>query len=154
MADTSISPDSSRPSRRRIRSLVSKPAGGGRVQLDKEAFKDLLLIVGLPAFVLIVAFWFAARFIKPAPPDNFVMTTGADGGAYHLFAERYRDILKRERITVTLKPSARSIENFQRLQDANSDVVRNDLPRPQCRSGWHTYRLPSPDPSPRRPPVP
>jgi len=122
MADTSISPDSSRPSRRRIRSIVSKPAGGGRVRLDKEAFKDLLLIVGLPAFVLIVAFWFAARFIKPAPPDNFVMTTGADGGAYHLFAERYRDILKRERITVTLKPSAGSIENFQRLQDVNSGI--------------------------------
>ena len=121
MADTANSADPSRPVRRRLRAIVSKPAGG-RVRFDKEAFKDLLLMVGLPAFVLIVAFWFAARFIKPAPPDNFVMTTGADGGAYHLFAQRYRDILKRERITVNLKPSAGSIENFQRLQDANSGV--------------------------------
>ncbi len=122
MADAANSANPSRPVRHRIRSIVSKPPGGGREQLDKEAFKDLLLMVGLPAFVLIVAFWFAARFVKPAPPDNFVMTTGADGGAYHLFAERYRDILKRERITVTLKPSAGSMENFQRLQDANSGV--------------------------------
>ncbi len=121
MADSPTSTNSPRSSHR-IRSIVLKPADGGRARFDKEAFKDLLITVGLPAFVLIVAFWFAARFIKPAPPDNFVMTTGADGGAYHLFAERYRDILKREKITVTLKPSAGSIENFQRLQDANSGV--------------------------------
>jgi TRAP transporter TAXI family solute receptor len=121
MADSPTAANSPRTSRR-IRAIVSKPADGGRVRFDKDAFKDLLITVGLPAFVLIVAFWFAARFIKPAPPDNFVMTTGADGGAYYLFAERYRDILKRERITVTLKPSAGSIENFQRLQDANSGV--------------------------------
>lgn len=121
MADNPTSANSPRTSRR-IRAIMSKPIDGGRVRFDKEAFKDLLITVGLPAFVLIVAFWFAARFVKPAPPDNFVMTTGADGGAYHLFAERYRDILKRERISVTLKQSAGSIENFQRLQEANSRV--------------------------------
>lgn len=121
MAASPTSTNSPRSSHR-LRAIVSQPAGGGRVRFDKESFKDLLITVGLPAFVLIVAFWFAARFIKPAPPDNFVMTTGADGGAYHLFAQRYRDILKRERITVSLKPSAGSIENFQRLQNANSGV--------------------------------
>lgn len=110
------------PNRRRIRAIVSKPADGGRMRFDKEAFKDVLFTVGIPAFAVVVAFWFAARFVKPAPPDNFVMTTGAEGGAYHLFAERYRAILKREKITVTLKPSAGSIENFQRLQDATSGV--------------------------------
>ncbi|MGH7886397.1 MAG: TAXI family TRAP transporter solute-binding subunit [Candidatus Binatia bacterium] len=122
MADTPNSTDSAPPVRRRLRVIVSKPADGERMRFDKDAFKDLLITVGLPAFLLIVAFWFAARFVKPAPPDNFVMTTGADGGAYHLFAQRYRDILKREKITVTLKQSAGSIENFQRLQDANSGV--------------------------------
>jgi TRAP transporter TAXI family solute receptor len=102
--------------------ILRMPVEGSGPHFDFEAFKDLLITVGLPAVVIIAAFWFAARFIKPAPPDHFVMTTGASGGAYHLFAERYRDILKRERITITLKPSAGSIENFQRLQDANSGV--------------------------------
>jgi len=92
------------------------------MQFDKDAVKDLILTVVLPLVAVIGAFWFAARFVKPAPSDNFVMTTGADGGAYHLFAQRYRDILKREKISVTLKPSAGSIENLQRLQAANSDV--------------------------------
>jgi TRAP transporter TAXI family solute receptor len=122
MAETPTSPNSSRPSSRRIRPIVRKPAGGGRMQFDKDAFKDLLYTVGLPACAVIIAFWFAARFVKPAPPDGFVMTTGADGGAYHLFAQRYRTILAREKITVTLKPSAGSIENLHRLQDAKTDV--------------------------------
>jgi TRAP-type uncharacterized transport system substrate-binding protein len=50
------------------------------------------------------------------------MTTGPDGGAYPLFAQRYGAHLARENISITLKPSARSIENLQRLQSAGSDV--------------------------------
>ncbi|HLN87747.1 MAG TPA: TAXI family TRAP transporter solute-binding subunit, partial [Candidatus Limnocylindrales bacterium] len=122
MADTPNFTNLSPPVRRRLGAIVRKAANGGRVSFDKDAFKDLFITVALPLLAVVVAFWVAALFVKPAPPDNFVMTTGADGGAYHLFAERYRDILKRERITVTLKQSAGSIENFQRLQDANSGI--------------------------------
>jgi len=92
------------------------------MRLDKEAVKDLLITAGLPIIAVIAAFWIAARYVKPAPPDTFVMTTGAGGGAYHLFAQRYRDILARERITIQLQPSAGSIENLQRLQDSKSQV--------------------------------
>jgi len=92
------------------------------MRLDKETVKELLITAGLPAIAVIAAFWIAARYVKPAPPDTFVMTTGAGGGAYHLFAQRYRDILARERITIQLQPSAGSIENLQRLQDGKSQV--------------------------------
>jgi TRAP transporter TAXI family solute receptor len=105
---------------RRLRPIMHQSADGGRKQFDKDALKDLLVTIVLPLMAVIAAFWFAAHFVKPAPPDNFVMTTGADGGAYHLFAQRYRDFLKRENITITLKPSAGSIENLQRLQERNS----------------------------------
>jgi TRAP transporter TAXI family solute receptor len=122
MADTPISTDTPQPPRRRLRAIVRKPVDGGRMQFDKEALKDLLFIVGLPLAALIAAFWFAGRYVQPAPPSTFVMTTGPSGGAYHLFAQRYRDILKRDKITMVLKPSAGSIENIQRLQDAQSNV--------------------------------
>jgi TRAP transporter TAXI family solute receptor len=111
------------PRRRRLRAIVHKPVDGGRMQFDKDAVKDLLITVGLPLLAVIAAFWFAARFVQPAPPDHFVMTTGPDGGAYQLFAQRYRDIVKREHITITLKPSAGSLDNFQRLQDAKSEFA-------------------------------
>lgn len=123
MADTPNGANqSSAPRRRRLRPIVRKADDGGRARFDKDALKDLLIAVGLPLIAVIAAFGFAAHFVKPAPSDRFVMTTGADGGAYHLFAQRYRDILQRENITMTLKPSAGSIDNLQRLQSANSEI--------------------------------
>ena len=120
MADPPTAGASTSPSR--IRKLLRKPAAGGGFRFDGETFKDLFIAVGLPVILVFAAFWFAARYIKPAPPSNFVMTTGADGGAYHLFAQRYRDILAREKITIALKPSAGAIENLKRLLDDNAGV--------------------------------
>jgi TRAP transporter TAXI family solute receptor len=121
MAATPPPSDSILSRRHRIRALVRKPAGSGR-RFDKDAIKDLLIIIVLPALLVIAAFWIAARYIQPAPPSAFVMTTGAAGGAYHLFSQRYRDILAREKITITLKPSAGAMENLQRLQNTDSEV--------------------------------
>jgi TRAP transporter TAXI family solute receptor len=120
MADISTGKNST-ATRRGLRSPLSSLAKG-RLKYDREGLKDLFILVGLPVVLVIAAFWIAARYIKPAPPSNFVMTTGADGGAYHLYAQRYRDILNREKIAVTLKPSAGSLENVKRLLDDNSAV--------------------------------
>src|SRR5262245_818066 len=109
-------------SRHRLRPFMYKPVGGGGRRFDVEAAKDFFFIAFLPLLALLVAFWFAARFIKPAPPDKFVMTTGAAGGAYHLFAERYRDILKRDKVSITLTSSAGSVENLKRLTNAQAGV--------------------------------
>lgn len=121
MAETLPPNPAQHPHRRRIRAIVHKPTDG-RMQFDRDAVKDLLFIVGLPLLAIVAAFWFASRYIKPAPPDSFVMSTGADGGAYHLFAQRYQKILAREKISMVLKPSAGSVENLQRLQAPNSDI--------------------------------
>ncbi len=79
MAQSPTTPHSSTPARRRIRSIVRKAEDGGRTEFDKEAVKDIFFIVALPLLVVIHwgGFRFAARFIKPAPPDTLVMTTGA-----------------------------------------------------------------------------
>lgn len=99
-----------------------------------------LLAVGLPALLLVIAgFWLAAQFIKPAPPDRVVITTGSDGGGYQHFAARYKPILERYGITLIERPSAGSAENLERLLDTReqvdfgfiqggSGVVREDVP--------------------------
>jgi TRAP transporter TAXI family solute receptor len=106
-----------------LRALLRTSSDGGPKRFDKSALKDLVALIGLPLLAVIAAFWLAARFVQPAPPQHFVMATGPDGGAYHLFAQRYRDIVNRENITITLKPSAGSIENLQRLQDDQSEFA-------------------------------
>jgi TRAP transporter TAXI family solute receptor len=91
-------------------------------RLRKISLHDLLAVV-LPAAVLVIAaFWVAAQFIRPAPPDRLVITTGSDGGAYQHFAARYKPILERYGIRLVEKVSAGSAENLKRLLDDKEEV--------------------------------
>jgi len=84
----------------------------------REASPRDLLAVGLPLLLILVAgFWAASRFMKPAPPDTLVLSTGAAGGAYQRFADAYQDVLAEYDIKLVSKPSAGSIENLARLRD-------------------------------------
>jgi TRAP-type uncharacterized transport system substrate-binding protein len=67
--------------------------------------------------VLIAAFW------QPAPPRRVVMSSGAAGGAYEVYARRYREILARSGVELVLKPSAGALENLQRLRERRDGVT-------------------------------
>lgn len=54
-------------------------------------------------------------FVAPPPPMSASMATGAEGGAYRLFAERLKAELAKEGFALTLVPSAGSRDNLQRL---------------------------------------
>lgn len=82
-----------------------------------------LLTVGLPLLIVVIAgFWFASRFIQPAPPDTLTISTGGEGGAYQRFGALYRDALARYGVTLIEAPSAGSLENLARLRDADQAV--------------------------------
>jgi TRAP-type uncharacterized transport system substrate-binding protein len=53
--------------------------------------------------------------VRPGPPRTIVMTAGSKGGAYLAYAERYRELLAREGITLEILPSGGSLENLERL---------------------------------------
>ena len=79
-----------------------------------------LLIIG--AILLIAALgWALAAVLKPAIQRTIVITTGADNGIYRGFADRYAPLLKRDGITLDIRSSSGSIENYQRLQDPDSE---------------------------------
>jgi hypothetical protein len=91
-------------------------------KLKLLSWRDIVF-VALPSLLLVIgAFWVAAQFIKPAPPDRLVVSTGGEGGAYQRFAARYKDVLARYGIALVEKPSAGSIENLQRLRDPEFEV--------------------------------
>ena len=86
-------------------------------KLKLLSWRDIVF-VALPSLLLAIgAFWLAAQYIKPAPPDQLVISTGGEGGAYQIFAARYKDVLARYGITLVEKPSAGSTENLARLRD-------------------------------------
>jgi TRAP-type uncharacterized transport system substrate-binding protein len=84
--------------------------------------RDLALTI-VPIVLLVLAiFIFALRFVEPAPPNTFTISTGAIDSGYHMFAQRYKDILARDGVTLKLLPSAGSQENVSRLLDEKSGV--------------------------------
>ena len=95
--------------------------------MANRKFRDLsrreLWFSLVPLGVLaLLTFFFAFRFIEPAPPGTMVMSTGPVDGGYHMFALRYREILARDAVDLQLRTSAGSQENISRLVDDQSDV--------------------------------
>ena len=91
-------------------------------KLKLLSWRDIVF-VALPSLLLLIgAFWAAAQFIKPAPPDRLILGTGGDGGAYQRFAARYKDVLARYGIALVEKPSAGSTENLERLRNPDFEV--------------------------------
>jgi len=91
-------------------------------RLNEISLRDLLF-VALPSLLLLIAgFWAAAQFIRPAPPQQIIFSSGGEGGAYQRFAARYKEVLARYDIELVEKPSAGSLENLQRLRDENFAV--------------------------------
>ena len=91
-------------------------------KLKLLSWRDIVF-VALPSLLLVIAaFWVAAQFIKPAPPDQLIITTGGEGGAYQRFAAKYKDVLARYGIALVEKPSAGSVENLERLRNPEFEV--------------------------------
>lgn len=90
-------------------------------------------LAGVLVAALIAAFW------RPGPPDRVVMSTGAEDGAYHAFALRYRAALARAGVELVLQPSAGAVQNLERLRDPASSVsvalVQGGLAEPEAVSG-------------------
>lgn len=82
------------------------------------------LRIGLPLFALVLlAFWVTSRFVKPAPPDRVVLSTGAPGGAYERYAKRYATFFARNGVTLELRPSQGAVENLARLTQGSVDAA-------------------------------
>ncbi|MEQ9640768.1 MAG: TAXI family TRAP transporter solute-binding subunit [Alphaproteobacteria bacterium] len=75
--------------------------------------------------VLVVALGFgiASGFVEPPPPSHLTIATGAPGGAYHDFAQRYKKILERENVELEVIRTEGSVENVGLLREGGADVA-------------------------------
>ncbi len=113
-------PDFFRPKNLIERLLLRLFHGGSKT--EEVAIREFVLVAAVALLVIGMAFWIAFRFVRPAPPDQFSISTGSKGGAYYYFAGRYAEQLERDRITVKVLASSGSVENLQRLEDQASGV--------------------------------
>ena len=84
--------------------------------------RDLLFVAIPAALIVVAAVGLTLLLMRPAPPSEIVMSTGAAEGSYHTYALKYRDILAREGVTLRLWSSGGAVENLRRLSDASAHV--------------------------------
>lgn len=85
--------------------------------------RDGLKLGVIAIAVVLIGFGIAQRYVSPAPPDTIRMATGESDGAYHLFAERYRERLARNGIEIEIVETLGSVDNLQRLRAGEVDVA-------------------------------
>ena len=77
----------------------------------------------------------ALALLYPTVPREIVVATGAEGGAYAEFGERYRQIFAQQGVKLTVLHTRGSIENLSLLHDQDSGTsiafVQSGLARPQ-----------------------
>ncbi len=93
-----------------------------RLKMSRIYWRDLGLTFGPFVLLVILAFWIALHYVRPAPPRTIVMTGGTEGSTFQISAQRYREILARQGVTLQVLPSQGSLENLKRLIDPKMQV--------------------------------
>ena len=96
--------------------------GTSRGKKRGRILKIRLGIFGLGIIVTILGFIVAYQFVEPAPPRTITMGTGDKSGAYYAFAQRYREILARDGVTLEIRNTAGSVENLRLLEAKEGGV--------------------------------
>lgn len=76
----------------------------------------------LVAALIAALAWGVYEFVVTTVPRHIVMASGAEGGVYHRFARRYKELLAREGVTVDERVTAGADENLKLLLDPKSGV--------------------------------
>lgn len=90
---------------------------------EEHALKEHLNVFAPALIISLLGFLLAYQFVDPAPPDRIRMASGHPDGAYHLFAQRYRELLAQEDIELEIVNSAGSLENIQLLERGEVDIA-------------------------------
>jgi len=84
--------------------------------------RDRMRAVLVVAAVIAVTVACSLYFLEPAPPRRIVLASGPEFGLYHVFAQRYREVLARQGITVQERMTDGADANLRLLLDPASGV--------------------------------
>ena len=100
--------------------MTKKPPRPTRRSHAQKSFTRIWLLLAVAALVGLVLL---AQFVAPSPPKTIRLAGGLPGGAYHAFAQQYRDALAAQGLTVEVRESEGSLHNLALLQQGEVDVA-------------------------------
>ncbi|ALP62145.1 TAXI family TRAP transporter solute-binding subunit [Paraburkholderia caribensis] len=112
-----------------------KPSDGRRPERPSErkpphlvarfvaiSWRDLAVSFGPILIISAIAIYVAVRLIQPAPPNTLTMAAGPKGSTFWVAAQKYKEILARNRITLNVLETEGSLDNYRRLADPHTDI--------------------------------
>ncbi len=81
------------------------------------SLRDLTVTAGPLILLTIAAIGAAYWYMRPAPPDTIIISSGPTGSTFRLTADKYAKILARNGVKLQILPSEGSLENLKRLND-------------------------------------
>ncbi|SPB18036.1 C4-dicarboxylate ABC transporter substrate-binding protein [Caballeronia novacaledonica] len=81
------------------------------------SWPDLAVSVAVMAAAIVVVIWVAIRLIRPAPPDTLTISSGPEYSRFWFVAEKYKEILARNGVTLNVLTSTGTLDNLTRLAD-------------------------------------
>jgi hypothetical protein len=93
-----------------------------RLRVERVSWRDLTMSVGPVIIITVIAIGAVLHFARPAPPHSITMTAGPKGSMLWNFADRYRQILARDGITLNVLESEGAVENLKRLADPAQQI--------------------------------
>lgn len=94
-----------------------------RDRLPERIEGRALIWYGLALLALLALLgWALEKLAPPAPPRRVVMSSGAEDGAYHRYALRYRDLLAERGLELVLRTSSGAQQNLERLRSGEGGV--------------------------------
>ncbi len=105
-----------------------------------SGLKDFLKVYWPLLALAVIGVVTAFLFMAPAPPKVIRFASGAPGGAYHAYAERYQRLLEEQGVKVELVDTAGSVDNLRLLDQDEADValVQGGLAKPGDAAKLHS----------------
>jgi TRAP-type uncharacterized transport system substrate-binding protein len=101
---------------------AGRRAGRIRARFVAISWRDLAVSFGPIVLLVLIGLWLAIWLIRPAPPKTLTIITGPEHSNFWNTAEKYRQILARDGVTLKILPSDGSLENLNKLMDPKVDV--------------------------------
>lgn len=84
--------------------------------------RDFFAAYWMSILAIAAALVLLVLYIDPAPPDHIEIATGTDEDVYRAFAERYKEVLARDHITLNIVPTSGTPENLKRLNSSDTGI--------------------------------
>ena len=80
-------------------------------------------MVFVPVFLaVLLAFGITWHFVQPAPPTHVIIATGPKQGVYYAMAQKYVDYFRANGVTLEVRETGGSVDNFNLLKQPDSGV--------------------------------